>query len=111
MKVRVATAFYDDEPFEEPYEAEHNQVSETGWIYDRDIRKWVPPEQLLKESHKKWKWDPDKKIWIDLEKERRLERHRQWRQAQGKPPSFEDWKKQKQKEEPAVMLSDKTETE
>ena len=95
-KVRIATAFADDEPYEEineePYEAEHNEISPTGWIYDRDIRKWVPPEYLAEESQKKWRWDEEKRIWIDVEKEKRIERHKQWRKEQGKGPTFEEWK-------------------
>ena len=95
MKVRVATAFRDgDEPYEEPYEAEHNQVSVTGWVYDRDTRKWAPPERLSQESREKWRWDPEKEIWIDLEKEARMERYQAFRRSQGKPPTFEEWKKQ-----------------
>ena len=112
-KVRIATAFADDEPYEEPYEAEHNEVSPTGWIYDRDTRKWEPPESLKEESRRKWKWDPEKKIWIDLEKEARLERYRKFRESQGMPPSYEDWKKQKLKEmkEQEKAASPNTQTE
>ena len=100
MKVRVATAFRDDnEPYEEPYEAPHNQVSVTGWVYDRNTRKWIPPEQLSQESREKWRWDPEKRIWIDWEKEARLERYREYRKSQGLPLTFEEWKAQKLNEQ------------
>lgn len=98
MKVRVATAFCDDEPYEEPYEAEHKQVSVTGWVYDRDTRKWVPPERLCQEAKEKWRWDPEKRIWIDREKEARRERYYEYRRSQGLPPTFEEWKAQREKE-------------
>ena len=77
------------------YQAEHGAKSPTGWTYDRDTLLWNPPDSLSAEAEKKWRWDPEKQIWIDIEKERRIERHNQWRKEQGKGPTFEEWKKQR----------------
>lgn len=78
--------------FKPEYEAEHGAVSPTGWIYDRDTMKWQPPDYLVEESKKKWRWDPEKQIWIDQEKEARLKRYQEFRKAEGKGPTYEEWK-------------------
>ena len=87
----------DEEPEEDEeessiYQARHGEWSTTGWVYDRDTMKWDPPDYLEEESRKKWRWDEEKRIWIDVEKEKRIERHKQWRREQGKGPTFEEWK-------------------
>ena len=93
----------DDEELEEDeeessiYQARHGEWSPTGWIYDRDTMKWNPPDYLEEESRKKWRWDEEKRIWIDTEKEKRIQRHKQWREEQGKGPTFEEWKAQQKK--------------
>lgn len=89
-----------DEDDEEPsiYQAKHGAWSPTGWVYDRDTMKWDPPEYLEKESREKWRWDDEKRIWIDKDKEFRKERYHQWRKEQGKGPTFEEWKAQRERE-------------
>lgn len=97
---------WDDRCFEEAkreqiiYEAKHGQWSPTGWVYDRDTCKWDPPEYLIKESEEKWKWDDEKKIWIDLEKKRRVEKHKAYlaSTAGTREPTYEEWKAQREKE-------------
>lgn len=79
------------------YQAQHGEWSPTGWVYDRDTKKWDPPDYLSKESEEKWRWNEEKRIWIDTEKEKRQEKHKQWRQEEGKGPTFEEWKAERQK--------------
>lgn len=57
---------------------------------------WEPPDFVKKESDKKWKWDPDKKIWVDQEKEERLAKYREYHKD--RPPTFEEWKAAREKE-------------
>ena len=68
----------------------------TGWTYNDKTKLWEPPDYLSKESSEKWRWDPDKRIWIDKEKETRMERYRKYHE--GQPPTFEEWKAQRGKE-------------
>lgn len=79
------------------YQAQHGEWSPTGWVYDRDTKKWDPPDYLSKESEEKWRWNEEKRIWIDTEKEKRQEKHKQWRQEEGKGPTYEEWKAQREK--------------
>lgn len=90
----------DPEP-EEPkiYQARHGEWSPTGWVYDRDTQKWDPPEYLAEESARKWRWNEDKRIWVDQDKEERLQRYREYRKAQGNGPTYEEWKAAKLAEE------------
>lgn len=89
--------FTEPKELEEPaiYQARHGEWSPTGWVYDRDTKKWDPPDYLSKESDEKWRWNEEKGIWIDTQKEKRQEKHKQWRREQGKEPSYEEWKKAK----------------
>lgn len=82
------------------HEPEHGQISETGWVYDRDTLKWNPPDYLSEESRLKWKWDEEKRIWIDLEKQRRIEKHQAYlaSTAGSREPTYEEWKAQRLKE-------------
>ena len=91
------TIIYREQKPEEPtiYQAKHGECSPTGWIYDRDTMKWDPPKQLIEESKRKWRWDEEKRIWIDQEKEARIKRYREYRKAQGKEPTYEEWKEAK----------------
>lgn len=88
------------------YPAQRGEWSPTGWVYDRDTKQWEPPEYLSEESKRKWQWDEEKRIWIDLEKEQRIERHNQWRKEQGKGPTFEEWKEQRMKVKAQEKLTD-----
>ena len=68
----------------------------TGWTYNERTKLWDPPDYIQKESAEKWEWDPEKKIWIDKDREARMERYRKYHE--GKPPTFEEWKKQREQE-------------
>lgn len=68
----------------------------TGWTYNEKTQLWEPPDYLHKESAEKWRWDPDKRIWIDKEKEARMEKYRKYHE--GQPPTFEEWKAQREKQ-------------
>ena len=68
----------------------------TGWTYNDKTKLWEPPDYLSKETSEKWKWDPDKRIWIDKDKEARMEKYRKYHE--GQPPTFEEWKAQREKE-------------
>ena len=68
----------------------------SGWTYSEKTQLWEPPDYLQKESAEKWSWDPDKRIWIDKEKEARMEKYRKYHE--GQPPTFEEWKAQREKE-------------
>ena len=67
----------------------------TGWTYNDKTGKWDPPDYLRKESKDKWRWDANKGIWIDQEKEERLEKYRKFHE--GRPPTFEEWKANREK--------------
>ena len=69
----------------------------TGWTYNEDTKLWEPPDYVCKESSEKWKWDPEKRIWIDKEKEAQMEKYRKYHE--GQPPTFEEWKAQREKEQ------------
>ena len=69
----------------------------SGWTYDEETGLWTPPEYLSHESEQKWRWDENKRIWIDKEKESRMEIYQECRRKEGRPPSFEEWKAEKQK--------------
>ena len=78
-------------PKEAPqYNSMQGKWSPTGWVYNTKTGKWDPPDYLAKESSDKWRWNEEKQIWVDVEKEKRLERYRKNRE--GKPPSYEEWK-------------------
>ena len=68
----------------------------TGWTYNDKTGKWDPPDYIKKESKDKWRWDASKGIWIDQEKEERLEKYRKYHE--GQPPTFEEWKAAREKE-------------
>lgn len=68
----------------------------SGWTYNEETGLWDPPDYLPEESRNKWRWDPEKEIWIDKEKEKRLEQYRKYRE--GKEPTYEEWKVAKIKE-------------
>ena len=78
----------------------------TGWTYNEKTELWEPPDYLKKETSEKWKWDPEKRIWIDKEKEKRMERYREYHKD--KPPTFEEWKAQKLKEKAGTDIADCT---
>lgn len=68
----------------------------TGWTYNDKTGKWEPPDYIRKESKDKWRWDTKKGIWIDQEKEERLEKYRKYHE--GRPATFEEWKAAREKE-------------
>ena len=68
----------------------------TGWTYNTKTGKWEPPNYLQDQSKEKWEWNEDKQIWIDKEKEARLEKYRKYHE--GRPPTFEEWKAAREKE-------------
>lgn len=41
----------------------------TGWVYNQKTGLWEPPKRIIEESHKRWTWDNEKRIWIDQEKQ------------------------------------------
>ena len=67
----------------------------TGWTFNEKTKLWDPPDFVSKESSEKWRWDEEKKIWIDKEKETRMKRYRKYHE--GQPPTFEEWKAQREK--------------
>lgn len=69
----------------------------TGWYWDQKTQRWTPPDYLSEEARNRWKWDPEKRIWIDLDKERRMERYRKYHK--GREPTFEEWKAARAKEQ------------
>ena len=103
MELKTSDYINDFEEDDKPagaYQARHGECSATGWIYDRDTKKWDPPEYLIKESRTRWKWDEEKQIWIDLEKQRRIAKHQAYlaSTAGSREPTYEEWKAQKLKE-------------
>lgn len=101
--IRTAGKDYTEElqELEEPatYQSQHGEWSPTGWVYDRDTQKWDPPEYLAEESARKWRWNKEKRIWVDQDKEERLKRYREYRKSQGNGPTYEEWKAAKLAEE------------
>lgn len=69
----------------------------SGWVYNEETGLWDPPDYLIVEAQKRWKWDDEKGIWIDLDKERRLERYR--KAHEGREPTYEEWKAAKLKKQ------------
>lgn len=84
---------------EEPliYEPRHKKWLPADGGYDRDTRKWEPPEYPPEESGDKWNSDEEKRNWNNQDKEKLQERHRKWKQRQGGEPSYEEWKAQREK--------------
>ena len=39
--------------------------SPTGWTFNEQTKLWEPPAELKKESKSRWKWDEEKRIWIE----------------------------------------------
>ena len=68
----------------------------TGWTFNEKTQLWEPPDYAKRESDRKWRWDPDKKIWVDQEKEERLAKYREYHKD--RPPTFEEWKAAREKE-------------
>lgn len=64
----------------------------SGWTYNEKTKLWEPPDYISDQSKEKWRWDEKKQIWIDKEKEARLERYREFRRTQGKTLTYEEWK-------------------
>ena len=64
--------------------------SPTGWYFNNKTGKWDPPDYLSNESSQKWRWNEEKQIWVDAEKERRIERYHKYHE--GREPTFEEWK-------------------
>lgn len=83
----------DLESVSKPYESYTGQKwYPSGWTYNERTGLWDPPDYLSQESEEKWRWDEEKRIWIDKEKEARLKRYQERRAKEGQPPSFEEWK-------------------
>lgn len=72
------------------YESIQGKWSPTGWYFNKETGKWEPPDYLNEESKRKWRWNDEKKVWVDIDKERRMERYRKNRE--GQPPTYEEWK-------------------
>lgn len=70
----------------------------TGWVFNEETQLWEPPDYIEKEAEQKWKWDEEKKIWVDKEKLFRQERYQKFRE--GKEPTFDEWKAQRDKQDP-----------
>lgn len=79
---------------EEPtiYQARHGEWSPTGWVYDRETQKWNPPEYLVEEAARKWRWDEEKSIWIDQDKEAHREHYREYWKDKRTEPTYEEWR-------------------
>ena len=75
------------------YQSQTGQWSPTGWYYNASTGKWEPPEHP---TDIEWVWDAKKQIWVDAGKERRMERYREYHKD--KPPTFEEWKAQREQE-------------
>ena len=41
----------------------------SGWTLNQETGMWEPPDYLSRQSKKRWKWDEDKRIWIDKTKQ------------------------------------------
>lgn len=41
----------------------------SGWTLNQETGMWEPPDYLSRESKKRWKWDEEKRIWIDKTKQ------------------------------------------
>ena len=74
-------------------------VKRKNWIKEankkQEIRFKNKYWDILKDDPNK-EWDPQKHTWIDKEEEARRERYRKYHE--GQPPTFEEWKKQREKE-------------
>ena len=89
------------EPEETPpvYQAQNNEWSPTGWIYDKEKETWMPPDYLQKESAERWEWDESKKIWIDRKKQAKKEADPNCPvKLVRNGPTYEEWKNQHYKE-------------
>lgn len=71
----------------------------TGWTFNEKTKLWEPPDYISNQSKEKWRWDEKKQIWIDREREARLERYQEFRRSQGKEPTFEEWKAAREAEQ------------
>lgn len=67
----------------------------SGWVFNEETQLWDPPEYLQKEARHRWEWNQEKGIWIDKEKEARLERYRKYHE--GREPTYEEWRAAQQK--------------
>ncbi len=51
----------------------------------------------IMDNNENMRWDEEKGRWIDKEKEARMEKYRKYHE--GQPPTFEEWKAQREKEQ------------
>ena len=79
------------------YESQKGKWYPTGWVFNEETQLWQAPDFLTEQSQTKWRWDEEKKIWIDSEKEARMARYKEYHKD--KPPTFEEWKAMRQQEE------------
>ena len=87
---------------EQVYTSRTGKWTPSGWVFDEETKMWQPPDYLSEESKIKWRWDEDKQIRIDAEKEARIAKYKEYHKD--KPPTFEEWKalreQEKNKEHP-----------
>lgn len=76
----------------EPEQKDHKVVFESGWTWNEKTKLWEPPSNASAESKKKWEWDAERQIWVDVEQQKRLERYKAFREKEGKGPTYEEWK-------------------
>ena len=76
------------------YPSRSGKWTASGWVFDEKTQMWQPPDYLAEESRIKWRWDEEKKIWIDADKEARMARYKEYHKD--KPPTFEEWKAMKE---------------
>ena len=69
----------------------------SGWVFDDKTQLWQPPDYLSEESRIKWRWDEEKRIWVDAGKEERMARYREYHKD--RPPTFEEWKAMKEQQQ------------
>ena len=91
------------------------------WTYNEKARMWVDPDQIDSEerhqaservrqnwqeqtqraaekaANMEWVWDEEKQLWVDAKEQRRLARYKEYHKD--KPPTFEEWKAQREAEQ------------
>ena len=82
---------------EQEYKSTTGKWYSTGWVFDEKTQLWQPPDYLSEESKIKWRWDDEKQIWVDTEKEARMARYKEYHKD--RPPTFEEWKAMKEQQQ------------
>ena len=96
-KTRHNPKIYNDTYDVKGYESQKGKWYPTGWVFNEETQLWQAPDYMTEQSQTKWRWDAEKKIWIDAEKEARMARYKEYHKD--KPPTFEEWKAMRQQED------------